>query len=367
MENSILTPEEEKQAYEEFKQLFNETGKEPIQEKKNEKPPMWVSASSIKQRDPLFLRAGIPGDNITLIIGDGGVGKSLLECMLVASITTGKPFLFDRHQEKFEPGRAILINAEDSFSRQVSHRLEDAGADMDMVITHNPDCETPPLIDAHLFSIIEQTRPKLVVLDPLQSFLGNGVAMERRNVMRKQLAPLQKIADAYMCAVVIVLHTNKRPGAYGRSRCADSADIWDICRSAFIMDHTYDGDGTRYISHEKHSYGAQLPTQICSIDNGGLYRIGESDKKDRDYVLERDRKAGRPSKARSAARDVILEAFSNNDGKLTGKQLKIIAEQNDISESTLQRVKKELNTNQQLTIQHFGGGANHETLYTLGE
>lgn len=327
--------------------------------------PMWICASEIEQRDPVFLRAGIPGDNITLIVGDGGVGKSMLECNLAAAITTGKPFIFDDKQKRWNPERVLLINAEDSFSRQVSHRLEKAGANMDLVITHNPESQIQPMIDENLYRAIEELHPKLLILDPLQSFVGNGVAMERRNVMRKQLAPLQKCADANMCAIVIVLHTNKRPGAYGRARCADSADIWDIGRSVFIMDHTYDGDGTRYVSHEKHSYGAQLSTQICGIDEYGLYSIGSSDKKDRDFVIERDRKAGRPAKARNAAREVIIEAFKSHNGKMTGKDLKTIAEQNDISDSTLQRIKSELKSTQQLSMEHYGRGSEHNTVYSL--
>ena len=333
----------------------------------NMKPPLWISASDIEQKEPTFLFPGVPDNNIWALAGDGGVGKSLCECNLAASVTTGTPSILDADGTTTrKPGRVMLINAEDSFSYVVSHRLLKAGADMEMVTTLNPAADRLITIDETLFDAISMIKPTLLVLDPLQAFLRDGAAMERRNEMRKALAPLQKCAEENQCSVLIVMHTNKRTGAWGRNRISDSADIWDIMRSIFIMGHCNDGDKTRYISHEKCSYGEQIPTQLCRIDSNGMYRVGETEKKDYDYVTESNKHSGgRPSVERSAAKDVIVKAIEQRGGSISGKELELIAFENDIKQATFRRAKDELKKDERLSIQHIGSGKMHSTIYTL--
>lgn len=338
-------------------------------EEKEEKPSLWVCASNIEQREPTFLFDGVPDNNIWIIAGDGGVGKSLLECNLAASVTTGKASILDPNGADRKPGRVMLINAEDSFSYVVSHRLEKAGADMDLITTVNPEADELITINNKLFEAVSIIRPTLLILDPLQAFLRDGAAMERRNEMRKALAPLQKCAEENRCSVLIVMHTNKRTGAWGRNRISDSADIWDIARSVFIMGHCNDEFKTRYVSHEKCSYGEQIPTQLCRIDSNGLYRVGETDRKDYDYVSEYNKHSGgRPSVKREAAKDVIINALKQNKGSMTGEELELVGKQNDIKPSTLRRAREELiNENSIRLADHYGFGSDHKTRYELAD
>ena len=326
----------------------------------------WVTSSDIIPQEPSYLFNGVPDDNLWLLVGDGGVGKSLLECHLAAAVTTGRPSIFDKGEVNREPSRVMLLNAEDSFSRVITHRLSDAGADHDLIISNDPDSDYIPKIDQDLIEAIEMYKPKLLILDPLQAFLRENAAMERRNVMRAILSPLQKVAESCKCSVCIVMHTNKRVGAYGRNRCADSADMWDIARAAFIMGDTYDGDKTKYISQEKNSYGAQIDTQLCRIDRYGLYKVGTTDRKDRDYIHERDRHAGgRPSAKRDAAEQVIMDAIQKNGGSITGKQLSLIASQNDIADKTFRSAKESLTKSGLMMMQRSGRRENQVITYRL--
>lgn len=329
---------------------------------------LWIAASDIEPKEAHFLRAGIPENNLTIIAGDGGVGKSLLECNLAAAISTGIVSVLDdepnnyAEASKYKAGRVLLLNAEDSFAHVISKRLTDCGADMDMILTLNPESDEQIYIDGALFEAIRQIQPKLVIIDPLQAYIPRGTQMERRNHMRQVLAPLQKCAEECNTAVVVIMHTNKRAGASGRDKLADSADLWDIARSVFIMGSTRDEFDTRYISHEKSSYGKPISTALCCIDKHGLYRTGSCDKKDYDYVYERDRHGGgRPPVQREEARDVILDILSS--GKMDSKTLESVAKQNGISKQTFTRARQELEESKQIRKIKSGSGKDYRVEY----
>ena len=78
--------------------------------------------------------------------------------------------------------------------------------------------------------IIRAIKPDLCIFDPLQGYIPTEINMGSRNAMHSCLAPLITLGEELGTAFLIVCHTNKRTGAYDRSRLADSADIWDIAR-----------------------------------------------------------------------------------------------------------------------------------------
>lgn len=337
-----------------------------VEDNQEEVKPLWLPFTEIKAKEQRFLFPGIPWNNITLIVSDGGLGKSFISANLAAAVSTGTASIFG-HNGLERPARVILINAEDSNESVNVKRLMQAKAYMTLIETADETQATPTIEE--IAYRIEEVRPHLVILDPLQSFVPEKAAMERRNVMRKIIEPLQKAAASCNCAVVIVMHTNKRFGASGRARVADSADMWDIARSVFIIGDTHDGENTRYISHEKSNYGRQLPTILYQIDDNGLRKVGESDLKDYDYIHEQYKQpGGRPPAQRSDAERIILEALEfAKDNELTGKQLAAIAEDNGISDRTFKRAKNHLVETEQVDRRRFGQGKAHTIIYHLME
>jgi len=104
--------------------------------------------------------------------------------------------------------------------------------------------------------------------------------MSYRNAMRNLLAPLVGFGAKYGVTTLIVCHTNKRANAHGRNRMADTGDIWDIARSAFIIGDTGQ-DGIRYFSHEKCNYGILMETTLFEIEDGKPKYIVNTIKRDR--------------------------------------------------------------------------------------
>lgn len=108
---------------------------------------------------------------------------------------------------------------------------------------------------------IRNTRHALYIFDPIQGFLPPDVNMASRNAMRDCLAPLVALGEETGSSFLIVCHTNKRRGAAGRDRIADSADLWDIARSVFMVGFTED-QGVRYLSNEKNNYAELQETVL---------------------------------------------------------------------------------------------------------
>ena len=118
------------------------------------------------------------------------------------------------------------------------------------------------------------------------------------------LLPLKAIAAAQRCAVLLVMHSNKKMGVSGRARLADSSDIWDMARSVLMMGRS-NSDGKIYLSHEKSSYSRPQQTVLLHIEDVELDGVrtaqavfdGYTDKKD--ATSSRSRGCGRPRPRRT--------------------------------------------------------------------
>lgn len=103
--------------------------------------------------------------------------------------------------------------------------------------------------------------------------------------MRDCTAQLITIGEDTDTTSLIVCHTNKRRGAYGRDRVADSADIWDVSRSVMMAGFTED-QGIRYLSNEKNNYAPLQETVLFSIDSDEqIHQEGISWRRDREYIM----------------------------------------------------------------------------------
>ena len=217
----------------------------------------------------------IPQGQITLLAADGGVGKTSFWCQLLAALSTGRATLLEEVSPKWDsdslsgktdtPAETLsakqdtphkerwgaFFSTEDSVRKKLKKKLRLAGAKMMNLITL--ESSSTALLELRLGSpelsdFIHSYRPALCVLDPIQGFLPHGVNMAARNEIRECLAPLMALGEQVGTAFLLVCHTNKRAGAWGRTRLADSADLWDAARSVLMMGDA--GDGRRYLSPE---------------------------------------------------------------------------------------------------------------------
>ena len=307
----------------------------------------------------------IPQGQITLLAADGGVGKTSFWCQLLAALSTGRATLLEEVSPKWDsdslsekadtPAEMLsakqdtphkeqwgaFFSTEDSVRKKLKKKLRLAGAKMMNLITL--ESSSAALLELRLGSpelsdFIHSYRPALCVLDPIQGFLPHGVNMAARNEIRECLAPLMALGEQVGTAFLLVCHTNKRAGAWGRTRLADSADLWDAARSVLMMGDA--GDGRRYLSQEKNNYGPLQPTRLYTFsDSGLLVPAGLTQKRDREFQLQ-----AQPSAApkREGCKEFLLQKLQENGGSLPAKELEELAREEGYTKTTVRHSKGEL-------------------------
>ena len=176
----------------------------------------------------------IPYGKITILQGDPGEGKSTMMMQLAALITNGDA-MPDGSGDRI-PGNVIYQAAEDGIEDTIKPRLEAAGADCSRIAFLEQSDEEPILLnDVRLAQAIEGTKAKLLVIDPLQAYLGMDGEMQRSNSVRSVLGNLVKVAERTGCAVVLIGHMNKSNRAKGIYRGLGSIDIAAVARSILLV------------------------------------------------------------------------------------------------------------------------------------
>ena len=178
--------------------------------------------------------------------------------------------------------------------------------------------------------------------------------MAARNEIRACLAPLMALGEELGTAFLLVCHTNKRAGAWGRTRLADSADLWDAARSVLMMGAA--GDGRVYLSQEKNNYATLQPTVLYTFsDSGLLVPSALSQKRDREFQLDTQ-----PPKAskREGCREAILSLLESRGGEMAVRELDAAITETGYSYATVRRVKENLKQEQLVHFESRGKGKN---------
>ena len=274
----------------------------------------------------------LPLGEVSLLGADGGTGKGIWQAQLIAYVTAGKTSGFFPLPPQ-QTGKVLLLAGEDDPGKVLKARLLAAGADMNRVLVLTADDyfgktgQPLTLKNQALADFAAKAGPLLLIVDPLQSFLPAGVEMASRNQMRSILLPLKAIAAAQQCAVLLVMHSNKKQGVSGRKRLADSSDIWDMARSVLMMGRS-NSDGKIYLSHEKSSYSRPQQTVLLHIEDVELDGVrtaqavfdGYTDKKDADFIKE---PRVRQAQTKEDTRDAILNVLAESRlGSMASPQLK---------------------------------------------
>ena len=295
----------------------------------------------------------LPLGEVSLLGADGGTGKGIWQAQLIAYVTAGKTSGFFPLPPQ-QTGKVLLLAGEDDPGKVLKARLLAAGADMNRVLVLTADDyfgktgQPLTLKDQALADFAAKAGPLLLIVDPLQSFLPAGVEMASRNQMRSILLPLKAIAAARQCAVLLVMHSNKKQGVSDRKRLADSSDIWDMARSVLMMGRS-NSDGKIYLSHEKSSYSRPQQTVLLHIEDVELDGVrtaqavfdGYTDKKDADFIKE---PRVRQAQTKEDTRDAILNVLAESRlGSMASSELRAaVVKEIGCSEGTYNRAYGEL-------------------------
>lgn len=275
----------------------------------------------------------IPYGKITIIQGDPGEGKTTLVLQIIASLTKGTSVLEDKETE---PINVIYQTAEDGLADTIKPRLLKANADCSRVLVID-DRDIPlTMLDIRLEQAIAETKARLVVLDPIQGFLGTGVDMHRANEIRPVMKHISELAEKYKCAIILIGHMNKCSMGKSTYRGLGSIDFQAAARSVLIVGRIKDEPEVRVVCQTKNSLAPEAKSIAFRLsEENGFEWIGEYD------VAADDLLSGTAKGTKKQMAMDFLETILSG-GQMQQTAIMQLAEEKGISQKTLRNAKEAL-------------------------
>ena len=196
---------------------------------------------------------------ITLLQGDPGDGKSSMMMNLIAELSTGGKT--PDGCKIGAPQKVIYQCSEDGVSDTIKPRLERCGADCGKIAFINEEVYNGlTLDDERIRQAIIEFRPRLVVIDPIQAYLGSDSDLQIAGRARKLMRRLGMWAVGYDCAIVLIGHLNKKEGSKGLYRSLGSIDVVAAARSVLQVERDTENPDIRIVHQIKNSLA---PTPCC--------------------------------------------------------------------------------------------------------
>lgn len=245
----------------------------------------------------------IPFGKVTLIQGNPGKGKTWLAMAIAAYCTNGKEL-------PKEPFNVLYQTAEDGIADTIKPRLAKCGADMTRVRFINEEEKQLSMTDDRIEKAIRQNNVRLMIMDPIQAYLGANVDMNRANEIRPLFRHLSTIAERTGCAIVLIGHLNKSSGSQSDYRSLGSIDIAAAVRSILFVEKVEKEkeQDIRVVYQQKDSLAKKENPVAFSLGEEGLKWLGEYDISIEDLLMG---KAGTKKETKlEKAQKLILELLT---------------------------------------------------------
>ena len=279
----------------------------------------------------------LPFGKLSVLQGNPGEGKTYFAMHLAAACTNGKLL---PNMERMEPFNVIYQTAEDGLGDTVKPRLMEADADLEKVLVID-DRDTPlTLADERIEKAIRENHTRLVIIDPVQAFLGADVDMNRANEVRPIFRSLGDIAQDTGCAIVLIGHLNKAAGTQSTYRGLGSIDITAAVRSLLFIGKLKDSPTTRVLIHEKSSLAPPGQSLAFSLgDEKGFSWIGAYDITADELLAGTDTAKTESKTAQAEA--LILELLADGR-KMPSAELEKAVNDRGISSRTMRTAKSRI-------------------------
>lgn len=207
--------------------------------------------------------------------GNPGEGKTTFALRLAAACTTGGTL---PGMKPLPPFQVIYQTAEDGLGDTVKPRLIEAEADLDRVLVIDEAKRELTLSDERIEKAITQNGARLIILDPIQAYMGEKTDMNRANEVRPMFRRLADVAERTGCAVILIGHLNKAAGGQSAYRGLGSIDFRAAARSVLLIGRVKREPNVRVIVHDKSSLAPEgKPVAFCLDPETGFSWIGEYD------------------------------------------------------------------------------------------
>ena len=277
----------------------------------------------------------IPYGKLTIIQGDPGDGKTTLVLNLAAKLSKG--IGLDGDMQVSEPMNIIYQTAEDGLADTVKPRLEAADADCEKIMVIDESEKSLSMVDERLEQAIIQTNARLLILDPIQAYLGGGMDMNRANEARDMTKKLGLLAEKYKCAIVLIGHMNKAAGNKAAYRGMGSIDFFAVARSVLLVGRIEGDPDLRAVVQIKNNLAAFGHSKAFRLTETGFEWIG-------DYEITADEVLGgiAPKVNKLEQAKKMLRELAETSASVQSSEIFDMAEDLNISKRTLENAKKEL-------------------------
>ena len=283
----------------------------------------------------------IPRKKITLFEGDPASGKTYLLLAIAAAITRGYA-LPDQEGRVGTPdptraGNVLYITAEDGLADTIRVRADKVNADLTrLYVPRQPQSFSlaqPEILEAAM----ARFTPQMLVLDPIQAFLGAEVDMHRANEVRPLMTNVLALAIKHNCAMVAVRHWTKAPGARAKHRGQGNVDFTASARSVLSIGESPEDENKRIMAHAKIQLSKLGTSLMFTITDDGLQWCGPS------TMTADELSAAQPRRHHHQRKDAMewLKDYLR-EGPQPADMVVHAAEAVGISERTLKRAKEHL-------------------------
>ena len=295
-----------------------------------------IKMSEIQSKEVAWLwYPFIPYGKLTIIQGDPGDGKTTLVLNIAAKLSKGEGL--DSDMKLTEPLTVIYQSAEDGLADTVKPRLEAAGADCENISIIDESIKSLSMIDERLEEAIIKTKAKLLILDPIQAYLGGNMDMNRANEARDMTKKLAALAEKYQCAIVLVGHMNKAAGNKAAYRGMGSIDFFAVARSVLLVGRVEGEENIRAVVQIKNNLAGFGHPKAFQLSEDGFLWLG-------DYEITADEVLGgiapKANKLEQAKR--LLRKLAETNNAMQSNEIFNLAEEQNISRRTLENAKKKL-------------------------
>lgn len=286
----------------------------------------------------------IPYGKLTIVQGDPGEGKTTMVLQLAALLTQGAGLPGNDNVKDgsganppTEPVNVIYQTAEDGLADTVKPRLVAAGADCRKVLVIDESSNNLSLTDERIEQALRDTGARLLILDPLQAYLGSRVDMHRANEIRPVMKRIGDLAERYRCAIILIGHMNKSSGSKSTYRGLGSIDFQATARSVLVVGRVKDDPSLRVMAHDKSSLAPEGKSIAFRLDEEYGFRWEGVCDITVDELLSGDTKGQKLKQAKAFLSEML------NDGSSLQKDIEEAARRQGIRSKTLRNAKQEMN------------------------